>query len=339
MVPFGCVASFDNDSSRCFEKDAWCRKYLDDYGWAETLAETGDGSFQYADAYAENGFMAYTFCEVAKQARASALYHLKGTFEVTRHGNNGAVYDIDLKAKLNTATMVTAVVSADVEVDADSIANSTSYAFMYTDLNAFCNFLGTGLLYNWLCVDISHVASAYSSATAKAYSSAFSKAIAGAGTRTSQETSVYVEGSNLQKFTASIAVGASSFAKGKSLADVFAKSYTEAFAETYVSICMQNKAVACNNACRGDSICNESCTAWDCDSSYANASAYVDIVAQAYGKEYAKSSARASVSVAAKAYFTRTNGKNRDKEKDGDIINVSQLGSGFAEAGALTSCD
>jgi hypothetical protein len=41
--------------------------------------------------------------------------------------------------------------------------------------------------------------------------------------------------------------------------------------------------------------------AWDCDSSYANASASVGVVAEAYGEAYAKLFTSASVSFAADA--------------------------------------
>ena len=97
--------------------------------------------------------------------------------------------------------------------------------------------------------------------------------------------------------------------------------------------------MACNLfTCRGNPICKEDCPAWDCDSSYANASASVGIVAEAYGEAYAKSFASASISFAANAYFTHTNVKNPNKENGGDIIKVSEC-SGFAKAGFVTSCD
>lgn len=344
VIPFGFVGSFDfaNSASNCFDVSAWCQDYLYYYDWVGGYV-IEDGSYQYA----QWGMMARAFCEVAQQVSSSnswalAMYHARGKFEVTCHGNNGAVFDIDLKTKVDTCTMVAAVANADVMAIASGSGSSSSGVYIYTDLKAFCNFLKTGLLYYWLCVDIDHYASAYSFAEATAYSSAFSNAIAGAaaGGNTAQKTSVYAEGSNLQKFNATIVAGASNFAsaESESLANVYAQAFANAYASSYVDICRQQKSGLCYFACCGMPICIEVCSAWDCDYLYNSASAYLDVVAQAYGEAYALSFANAAVTFAANAYFARTKGKDPSKENGGDIIKVSTDSPGFAQAAAFTSC-
>lgn len=86
--------------------------------------------------------MEENFCKVVKLAipyTSRACIHAKGMLEGTRHGNNGAVFDTDLKIKLNTATRIAAVAANEAEVSTEAL--SATYA--YIDVNAFCEYLNS----------------------------------------------------------------------------------------------------------------------------------------------------------------------------------------------------
>jgi hypothetical protein len=113
------------------------------------------------------------------------------TFKITRHGNNGAVYQVDLTSTLANA--------------------SYTYGYSYNDINSY-SYNSTS---DWWGVSANATASSYGNAYASSEGSSSA----------SSDTTVFTKGANITEFKAHIALNAGRFS------NIYASNYAGAWSQ------------------------------------------------------------------------------------------------------------